>query len=139
MTQPPTPSQSPIALTNIENALPIINFMGANNDHPDWENDVHQTFDCLNIPEDVLQGIYTYGFERPSAIQQRGINPTILGRDVIAQAQVGTVRIYIRNVAKAIISVSPIELLIHSLNSLLLLSHLLYPFFILYREKRRPL
>jgi translation initiation factor 4A len=34
--------------------------------------------------------MYGYGFERPSAIQQRAIKPCILGHDVIAQAQSGT-------------------------------------------------
>merc|ERR1712060_742165 len=31
-----------------------------------------------------------YGFEKPSAIQQRAIMPVVKGRDVIAQAQSGT-------------------------------------------------
>lgn len=35
-------------------------------------------------------GIYSYGFEKPSAIQQRGISPIIAGRDTIGQAQSGT-------------------------------------------------
>lgn len=34
--------------------------------------------------------MYAYGFERPSAIQQRAIMPVIKGHDVIAQAQSGT-------------------------------------------------
>ena len=37
-----------------------------------------------------FRGIYAYGFEKPSAIQQRAIKPIIKGRDVIAQAQSGT-------------------------------------------------
>ncbi|CAE7840544.1 EIF4-A [Symbiodinium sp. CCMP2592] len=32
-------------------------------------------------------GIYSYGFEKPSAIQQRGIKPILDGRDTIGQAQ----------------------------------------------------
>lgn len=51
---------------------------------------VYSTFDSLNLKEDLLRGIYGYGFERPSAIQQRAIVPIIGGRDVIAQAQSGT-------------------------------------------------
>lgn len=46
----------------------------------------------MEIPEELLRGIYSYGFEKPSAIQQRAIKPTTLGRDLIAQAQSGTVR-----------------------------------------------
>ena len=34
-------------------------------------------------------GIYSYGFEKPSAIQQRGIKPLLMGRDTIGQAQSG--------------------------------------------------
>ena len=34
--------------------------------------------------------MYAYGFEKPSAIQQRGIKPVVEGRDTIAQAQSGT-------------------------------------------------
>lgn len=48
------------------------------------------TFDQFKLKEDLLRGIYAYGFERPSAIQQRAIFPIIFGRDVIAQAQSGT-------------------------------------------------
>ena len=65
----------------------------------------------MNLREPLLRGIYGYGFERPSAIQQRAIKPCILGacrpavhphrhsqknisfclgHDVIAQAQSGT-------------------------------------------------
>ncbi|XP_037079863.1 eukaryotic initiation factor 4A-III-like [Pollicipes pollicipes] len=52
--------------------------------------EVVPTFDNMNLREDLLRGIYAYGFERPSAIQQRAIRPIQKGRDVIAQAQSGT-------------------------------------------------
>ncbi|KAG1685233.1 Eukaryotic initiation factor 4A-III [Nymphon striatum] len=52
--------------------------------------DVIPTFDAMGIKEDLLRGIYAYGFEKPSAIQQRAIKPIVRGRDVIAQAQSGT-------------------------------------------------
>nr|XP_027093409.1 eukaryotic initiation factor 4A-3-like [Coffea arabica]XP_027093411.1 eukaryotic initiation factor 4A-3-like [Coffea arabica] len=48
------------------------------------------TFDAMGIQDDLLRGIYQYGFEKPSAIQQRAVVPIISGRDVIAQAQSGT-------------------------------------------------
>ena len=48
------------------------------------------TFDELNLKPDLLRGIYGYGFERPSIIQQKAILPIIRGNDVIAQAQSGT-------------------------------------------------
>ena len=47
------------------------------------------SFDAMDLKEDLLRGIYAYGFEKPSAIQQRAIKPTLMGRDVIAQAQSG--------------------------------------------------
>lgn len=48
------------------------------------------SFDEMGIKDDLLRGIYEYGFEKPSAIQQRAVMPIIKGRDVIAQAQSGT-------------------------------------------------
>lgn len=54
------------------------------------EVEVIGTFDSMRLKEDLLRGIYAYGFERPSAIQQRAIVPIIQGRDVIAQSQSGT-------------------------------------------------
>jgi translation initiation factor 4A len=53
-----------------------------------WD-EVTPTFDAMDLKEDLLRGIYAYGFEKPSAIQQRAIKPMLLGRDVIAQAQSG--------------------------------------------------
>ena len=44
----------------------------------------------MKLKEDLLKGIYAYGFEKPSAIQQRAIMPMKEGRDVIAQSQSGT-------------------------------------------------
>lgn len=48
------------------------------------------TFEQMGVKDDVLRGIYAYGFEKPSAIQQRAVLPILSGRDVIAQAQSGT-------------------------------------------------
>jgi len=55
-----------------------------------WDEAI-ESFDGMDLPEELLRGIYSYGFEKPSAIQQRAIKPTMLGRDLIAQAQSGTV------------------------------------------------
>jgi len=44
-----------------------------------WTEVVEQ-FDQMNLREPLLRGIYGYGFERPSAIQQRAIKPCILGK-----------------------------------------------------------
>jgi len=53
-------------------------------------NEACATFDEMNLKEDLLRGIYAYGFEKPSTIQQRGIVPIVKGFDTIAQAQSGT-------------------------------------------------
>lgn len=56
--------------------------------------DVVDNFDDMNLKEELLRGIYAYGFERPSAIQQRAILPCIKEHDVIAQAQSGKLFFY---------------------------------------------
>eukprot|EP01047_Picozoa_sp_COSAG01_P051897 COSAG01_NODE_5400_length_4287_cov_4.345272_4_plen_151_part_00 len=48
------------------------------------------SFDAMGLAEPLLRGIYAYGFEKPSAIQQRAIKPLMSGQDTIAQAQSGT-------------------------------------------------
>jgi translation initiation factor 4A len=54
-----------------------------------WK-EVCTSFDDMPLKDDLLRGIYAYGFEKPSAIQQRGIIPILKGKDTIAQAQSGT-------------------------------------------------
>lgn len=49
-----------------------------------WEEKV-DTFDELHLKDDLLRGIYGYGFTRPSPIQQKGILPLLKKRDTIAQ------------------------------------------------------
>jgi len=44
----------------------------------------------MDLRPELLRGVYAYGFERPSSIQQRAIVPVVKGHDVIAQAQSGT-------------------------------------------------
>ena len=51
---------------------------------------LYKTFEEMGLKEPLLRGVYQYGFEKPSAIQQRAIVPIITGKDVIAQAQSGT-------------------------------------------------
>lgn len=53
-------------------------------------NEVTESFDEMNLKENLLRGIFAFGFEKPSAIQQRAIVPCSSGKDVIAQAQSGT-------------------------------------------------
>lgn len=53
-----------------------------NKDILDWEE--------LDTQINILRGIYSYGFEKPSPIQKKAIVPMIEGKDIIAQAQSGT-------------------------------------------------
>lgn len=50
----------------------------------------YESFDQMGLSDDLLRGIYSYGFENPSIIQQRAIVPFKSGRDMIAQSQSGT-------------------------------------------------
>jgi translation initiation factor 4A len=54
------------------------------------ETEIFSGFDEMSLPENLLRGVYSYGFEKPSFIQQRGIVPIAKGRDILAQAQSGT-------------------------------------------------
>ena len=48
------------------------------------------SFEELGLSDKILRGVFGYGFENPSPIQQRAIRPFLEGRDIIAQAQSGT-------------------------------------------------
>jgi translation initiation factor 4A len=49
-----------------------------------------ENWDDFDIKTDLLRGIYSIGFEKPSPIQKKAILPIIKGHDLIAQAQSGT-------------------------------------------------
>lgn len=59
------------------------------NDYKIW-NDVYRTFDNMGLNTELLKGVYCYGFNKPSNIQQRAIVPLYKGHDLIAQSQSGT-------------------------------------------------
>jgi len=48
-----------------------------------WDLEVNK-FDDMGLKDQVLRGIYGYGFVEPSPIQQKGVLPVIQGRDTIA-------------------------------------------------------
>jgi len=62
----------------------------SNNDFIPDEIDTYESFDIMNLKDEILRGIYAYGFEKPSPIQQKAIIPIIQKKDIIAQAQSGT-------------------------------------------------
>jgi len=53
-------------------------------------DDYVDDFDNMGLNDQLLRGVYAYGFEKPSVIQSRAIKPMMTGRDIIAQAQSGT-------------------------------------------------
>ncbi|KAJ1561386.1 translation initiation factor eIF4A, partial [Nowakowskiella sp. JEL0078] len=65
------------------------NDISENEIESNWDQVVDK-FDDMGLKDELLRGIYAYGFERPSAIQARAIVPVLKERDVIAQAQSGT-------------------------------------------------
>jgi translation initiation factor 4A len=56
----------------------------------DQEEQIINSWDDLDCDISLLRGIYSYGFEKPSPIQQRAILPMKNKKDIIAQAQSGT-------------------------------------------------
>lgn len=59
-------------------------------DSPTTDITEYDSFDTMNLPDSLLRGVYSFGFERPSKIQSKGIVPMVQGRDLLAQAQSGT-------------------------------------------------
>ena len=47
-------------------------------------------FDELNLSDELLKGIYLYGFTKPSSIQIKGIKSINTGKDCLLQSQSGT-------------------------------------------------
>lgn len=50
----------------------------------------YDNFEDLNLREDVLRGIFSFGFERPSPIQRIAIKPIMEGHDCVIQSHSGT-------------------------------------------------
>jgi translation initiation factor 4A len=56
----------------------------------DEQPQVYDSFDEMNLDDEILRGIYSIGFTDPSPIQKVAIKEFLKGRDLIAQAQSGT-------------------------------------------------
>ena len=54
------------------------------------KNILNYSFEDLDINDELLRGIYTYGFEKPSNIQYKSIPIMNQSKDIIAQSQSGT-------------------------------------------------
>ena len=48
-----------------------------------WDLEVEK-FDDMGLKEEILRGIYAYGYKEPTPIQRKGILPVIQGKDTIA-------------------------------------------------------
>lgn len=55
-----------------------------------YEVKAYESFDDMDLDDSLVRGIYTYGFERPSKIQQLAIVPMKGHHDILAQSQSGT-------------------------------------------------
>ncbi|XP_019850614.1 PREDICTED: eukaryotic initiation factor 4A-like [Amphimedon queenslandica] len=51
---------------------------------------IFNDFEEMGLSDALLRGVFAYGYEKPSVIQQRAIVPCVQGKDVVAQAQSGT-------------------------------------------------
>lgn len=51
---------------------------------------LYETFDEMDLNDTLVRGVYSYGFEQPSKIQQLSIVPMSKHTDILAQAQSGT-------------------------------------------------
>ena len=90
VSQPPRRSSCPWTLiSSVPLVAPTVTVNQDGTVETNWD-EVIESFDDMGLKEDLLRGIYSYGFEKPSAIQQRAIKPLMLMRDTIAQAQSGT-------------------------------------------------
>jgi translation initiation factor 4A len=51
---------------------------------------MYDSFDEMSLQDNLIRGIYSYGFETPSKIQQLAIVPMSKNTDILAQSQSGT-------------------------------------------------
>lgn len=48
------------------------------------------TFEAMGLKEDLLKGMYSFGYKQPTAIQKRFVVPFVKGQDLVAQASSGS-------------------------------------------------
>ena len=49
----------------------------------------YENFEDMPLKDNLLRGILSYGFDKPSSVQKKGIVPVIEGKDSVIQAQSG--------------------------------------------------
>ena len=80
---PPPDASAPASATNIEPVVEI------DTSAPPKEFDKWEDLEGI-LNEDIMRGVYSYGFDSPSLIQRRALLTMFDRRDIIAQAQSGT-------------------------------------------------
>jgi len=77
---------------NLNNLNNVNNVNNVNN--PNNQEDIDKLkctdFEQMNLKVNLLRGVYSYGFEKPSRIQQCTIPIILSGKDIIAQSHSGT-------------------------------------------------
>jgi translation initiation factor 4A len=82
----PAPAPAPAPSDTTESSVPLVE---VDTSAPPKEFDKWEDLgDILN--EDIMRGIYSYGFDTPSLIQRKALLTMFDRRDIIAQAQSGT-------------------------------------------------
>ncbi len=51
---------------------------------------MYDSFDEMGLKDNLIRGVYSYGFENPSKIQKIAIVPMSKHTDILAQSQSGT-------------------------------------------------
>ena len=69
---------------SLKNYLIAFNWVEEETFETNWDLEVEK-FDDMGLKEDILRGIYAYGYKEPTPIQRKGILPVIQGKDTIAQ------------------------------------------------------
>jgi superfamily II DNA/RNA helicase len=79
-----------MAESSTSNASTSTNVQADTNVHESSALTAYESFDVMGLSDTLTRGIYTYGFEQPSYIQQLAIVPMSKHTDILAQSQSGT-------------------------------------------------
>ena len=82
------PAPAPAPTPNVENSNPPID-IEIDTSAPPKEFDKWEDLTGI-LNEDIMRGVYSYGFDTPSLIQRKALLTIFDRRDIIAQAQSGT-------------------------------------------------
>jgi len=86
----PPPSEAPPASESAAETAPVVEAAEAPPSDGPAPVIEYKSFDDMKLSDDLLRGVYSAGFQRPSEIQTKAIGVIRDGRDLLAQAQSGT-------------------------------------------------